>query len=170
MYLYCTSDRWKYLALSGLFFGIGAATKWTCLYAGAGLGVIWLCHWILKGKGFKFGAFVKNCLLCLVFFVLIPGIIYYASYYPYGQAKGLEGLGMLMVCKVVLSSLLFGGGFSAMLYSLAGGVLSLVVMLVLVRVPKVGVIGVSACGAICHNLGQIAMTLSSIRRKLQYIC
>jgi dolichyl-phosphate-mannose-protein mannosyltransferase len=94
MYLYCTSDRWKYLALSGLFFGIGAATKWTCLYAGAGLGVIWLCHWILKGKDFKFGAFVKNCLFCLVFFVLIPGIIYYASYYPYGQAKGLEGLGM----------------------------------------------------------------------------
>lgn len=64
---------------------------------------------------------------------------------------------LLMFCKVFLSSLLFGGGFSAMLYSLAGGILSLAVMLILVRVPKIGVIGVSACGAICHNIGQIAM-------------
>jgi heptaprenyl diphosphate synthase len=64
---------------------------------------------------------------------------------------------LLMVCKVFLSSMLFGGGFSAMLYSMAGGVLSLAVMLLLVRLPKVGVIGVSACGAICHNIGQIAV-------------
>ena len=34
------------LALSGVFFGVGAACKWTCLYAGAGLGVIWALHWI----------------------------------------------------------------------------------------------------------------------------
>jgi heptaprenyl diphosphate synthase len=64
---------------------------------------------------------------------------------------------LLMLCKVFLSSMLFGGGFSAMLYSLAGGVLSLAVMLLLVRLPKVGVIGVSACGAVSHNIGQIAM-------------
>jgi dolichyl-phosphate-mannose-protein mannosyltransferase len=94
MYLYVTSDRQKYLALSGLFFGIGAACKWTCLYAGAGLGVIWLAHWILKGHDFRFRDFLRNCLFCVVFFVLIPGVIYYASYYPYGQARGLSGLGM----------------------------------------------------------------------------
>jgi len=90
----------------------------------------------------------------------IPGIklglgntvLLYAVY----MASPLESA-MLMVCKVALSSLMFGGGFSAMLYSLAGGILSLAVMLLLVRLPKVGVIGVSACGAICHNLGQIAM-------------
>ena len=31
---------------------------------------------------------------CLVFFVLVPGMIYYASYYPYGAARGLHGAGM----------------------------------------------------------------------------
>ena len=62
---------------------------------------------------------------------------------------------MLMLAKVFLSSLLFGGGFSAMIYSLAGGVLSLIAMLTLCRVPKVGVLAVSAAGAVCHNLGQI---------------
>lgn len=60
---------------------------------------------------------------------------------------------MLMLAKVFLSSLLFGGGFSAMIYSLAGGVLSLIAMLTLCRVPKVGVLAVSAAGAVCHNLG-----------------
>ena len=90
---------------------------------------------------------------------MVPGIklglsntvLLYAVY----MASPLESA-LLMICKVVLSGLLFSG-FSAMLYSLAGGVLSLVVMLILVRVPKVGVIGVSACGAICHNIGQIAV-------------
>lgn len=94
MYLYVSSDRLKYLAWSGVLFGIGAACKWTCLYAGAGLGVIWLAHWILKGKDFKISAFIENCLFCVVFFILIPGVIYYASYYPYGAAKGMSGVGM----------------------------------------------------------------------------
>jgi heptaprenyl diphosphate synthase len=42
-----------------------------------------------------------------------------------------------------------------MLYSLAGGILSLIVMLMLCRIPKVGAIGVSACGAVSHNIGQL---------------
>ena len=29
-----------------------------------------------------------------MFFVLVPGMIYYASYYPYGAARGLHGAGM----------------------------------------------------------------------------
>ncbi len=94
MYLYVSSDRLKYLGWSGVMFGIGAACKWTCLYAGAGLGVIWLGHWILKGREFKFSAFVKNCLYCVAFFVIIPCAVYYASYYPYGAARGMSGVGM----------------------------------------------------------------------------
>lgn len=62
---------------------------------------------------------------------------------------------LLMFTKVFLSSMLFGGGFSAMIYSLSGGILSLAVMLVLCRAPKVGVLAVSASGAVFHNLGQI---------------
>ena len=91
MYIYITEGKLSSLALSGLFFGIGAACKWTCLYAGAGLAVIWLVHWV---RNFNIKAFIKNCAFCLVFFVLIPAVIYYASYYPYGKASGMSGLGM----------------------------------------------------------------------------
>lgn len=92
MYLYVTGGRLRHLALSGLFFGIGAACKWTCIYAGAGLAVIWLIYWI---RHFNLGKFALNCLFCLVFFVAVPALIYYVSYFPYGQARGMGGLGML---------------------------------------------------------------------------
>ena len=91
MYMYITDGKRRYLALSGLFFGIGAACKWTCFYAGAGLAVIWLIHWI---HNFEIKAFIKNCAFCVVFFVLVPAMIYYMSYYPYGKALGLDGVGM----------------------------------------------------------------------------
>lgn len=91
MYLYISGGRLRDLALSGIFFGIGAACKWTCLYAGAGLAFIWLIHWI---RNFRPRAFIKNCLFCIAFFVLIPAAIYYLSYFAYGQASGLHGAGM----------------------------------------------------------------------------
>lgn len=92
MYMYITEGRWRDLALSGLFFGIGAACKWTCFYAGAGLAVIWLMHWI---RNFELKAFLKNCAFCVVFFIIVPAMIYYVSYFPYGQASGMHSLGML---------------------------------------------------------------------------
>ena len=85
------------LALCGICFGLGAACKWTCLYAGAGLGVIWALHWVfrlVREKRKALGALGKNILFCLCFFVLIPALIYYVSYSPYGAAKGLSGIGM----------------------------------------------------------------------------
>ena len=91
MYLYISGGRLRDLALSGVFFGIGAACKWTCLYAGAGLALIWLIYWI---RNFRLREFIKNCLFCSVFFVLIPAAVYYLSYFPYGQASGLHGAGM----------------------------------------------------------------------------
>ena len=47
MYAWLSSGKIRDLALCGLAFGFGAACKWTCLYAGAGLGFIWLVHWVL---------------------------------------------------------------------------------------------------------------------------
>ena len=102
MYEYLCSRKLKDLALSGLFFGFGAACKWTCLYAGAGLGVLWLAHWIrqlraVSPEGAALGekpdykqpgnAFLKNVGFCLVFFVAVPMLIYYLSYIPYGNAR-----------------------------------------------------------------------------------
>ena len=87
MYLFFTEQRLRYLALSGLFFGLGAASKWTCLYAGAGLALIWAWYWVKNARlGPK--AFLKNCGFCLLFFVLLPCGIYYLAYLPYGRASG----------------------------------------------------------------------------------
>lgn len=103
MYDYLQTRSRKALALSGVFFGLGAASKWTCLYAGAGLGVLWLADWIRQARaaapeGKALGekpadaqpgrAFLQNVGWCLIFFVAVPALIYYLSYLPYGLARG----------------------------------------------------------------------------------
>ncbi len=91
MYCYLSRESLPALALCGIFFGLGAASKWTCIYAGAGLAVLWAGHWVLRAVADRrpglFAAFLRNALFCVLFFVLIPGLIYYLSYFPYGQAE-----------------------------------------------------------------------------------
>ena len=102
LYRAIAEGKLRHLAACGIAFGVGAATKWTCLYAGAGLGVLWALHWVFQGvRAHRDGdgrRYVRRLLgnigFCLVFFVLVPGMIYYASYYPYGAARGLHGAGM----------------------------------------------------------------------------
>ncbi len=48
MYIWLEEEKSWALALSGLSFGLGAASKWTALYAGAGLAVLWLLHWLKR--------------------------------------------------------------------------------------------------------------------------
>ena len=84
------------LALCGICIGLGTACKWICLYGGAGIAVLWLGRWIgafidakKDGKPLPFPAFLGNTAFCLLFFILIPGFIYYLSYIPYGRAMGV---------------------------------------------------------------------------------
>ena len=103
MYLYISEDRPLWLALSGVAFGLGAASKWTSLYAGAGLAVIWAAYRIYKRRdGFR--AFIKNCLFCVVFFILIPCVIYYLSYIPYGTASGVTNIFSADYLDIVISN------------------------------------------------------------------
>lgn len=76
---------------------------------------------------------------------------------------------LLMLLKVGLSSLLFGNAVGA-LYSLAGGVLSVAVMLLLHRSKSVSVITVSTFGGILHIIGQllIGMMLIGFQPMLVY--
>ncbi len=76
----------------------------------------------------------------------------------------------LMILKVGLGGL-FYGGFAAMLYSLAGGILSLIVMILVKKTRGVSVIGVSVCGAAAHNVGQIliACFVVGTRAALAYL-
>ena len=64
----------------------------------------------------------------------------------------------LMLLKVVVSGLLFGG-VNAMLYSAAGGILSMLGMIFLRKVPGVGIVGVSVVGAVLHNIGQVLLAM-----------
>ena len=63
---------------------------------------------------------------------------------------------LLMILKVGLSGLLFGGP-AAMLYSFAGGVVSLLVMVFAQKAKGLSVVGVSVLGALSHNIAQMAV-------------
>ena len=106
MYLFITEGRLRDLALCGVSFGLGAASKWTCFYAGAGLAVIWAL-WVMhetKQGRLDFRGFVKNALFCVLFFLLVPGLIYYLSYYPYGAARHVGNPLSADYLKIVLDN------------------------------------------------------------------
>lgn len=68
---------------------------------------------------------------------------------------------LLSVSRVLLAGFIFGSLFS-IIYSLAGGVLSLLVMAVLVRSERFGTVGVSMAGGVAHNIGQLAMAMIAV--------
>lgn len=99
-----------YLFLSGIFMGIGIAVKWTACYSAVGLAVLLFTNlWMRfleyrragKEESLNNSEYsqeqlaeiqrVKNCfpryflytiLLCFLFFILIPAVIYWVSYLP----------------------------------------------------------------------------------------
>lgn len=58
------------------------------------------------------------------------------------------------VVRVMIAGLLFNGLFGA-LYSLAGAVVSFIVMVALKKTNIFSVVGISMAGGVAHNLGQI---------------
>ena len=65
---------------------------------------------------------------------------------------------LLSVVRVVLSGFIFGNYFS-ILYSLAGGILSLTVMALLKKAGGFSVIGVSIAGGTFDNIGQLVVAM-----------
>ena len=61
----------------------------------------------------------------------------------------------ILIARCLLGSL-FAGNFSALLYSLMGGVVAMLVMIGLQQSKRLSIFGVSIGGAAGHNLGQIA--------------
>ena len=58
------------------------------------------------------------------------------------------------IIRIFLVAVTFGN-MSAMFYSLAGGLLSYVGMVLLKKIPGFSIVGVSVFGGILHNIGQI---------------
>lgn len=75
---------------------------------------------------------------------------------------------LIAVVRIVLVSFLFGNGMS-LIYSLAGGLLSFAVMLLLKRAKIFSIPGVSMAGGIAHNAGQLLVAAFVVKNiKLFY--
>lgn len=99
MLKYCRSNfytlpMWKgilYLFLSGIFMGLSIATKWTGCYAAIGLAIMLFTNWIQRFLEYKkdkeahqqfFKILLTTMLACILFFIIIPIVIYCISYIP----------------------------------------------------------------------------------------
>lgn len=73
-------------------------------------------------------------------------------------------ISLLMVTRVMLAGFMFGN-LSMIIYSLAGGICSLIIMLALKKMDKFSIFGISMAGGVCHNVGQLlvaVLTLESL--------
>lgn len=79
----------------------------------------------------------------------------------------MTGLGdafFVLVVRVIMSSI-FGGGINAFMYSISGGILSMIAMFLIkkINLPGVSMIGVSVVGAVFFNVGQLIVSAMVIR-------
>jgi Gpi18-like mannosyltransferase len=117
------------LGLSGLFFGMGVASKWTGLYAGAGLALLFAVYWYRRFREYEeakrkqhyrkravskellerystvvrlFPCYAKKTVIwSILFFILVPMIIYLLSFIPFMMVPGPgHGLGDVLKSQV----------------------------------------------------------------------
>lgn len=74
--------------------------------------------------------------------------------YIYGALPALS----VSLIRILVVGLMFGNVFS-ILFSMAGAMVSFIIMVLFKKIDKFSIIGVSAVGGIAHNLGQIAVAL-----------
>ncbi|MCR4651302.1 MAG: Gx transporter family protein [Lachnospiraceae bacterium] len=67
---------------------------------------------------------------------------------------GVPEVLMIMILRIVLTGIMFGNVYS-IIYSLAGGLLSLLVMIIMKRIKGLSIVGVSILGGVSHNMGQL---------------
>ncbi len=70
----------------------------------------------------------------------------------------IEETFLLSIVRVLLSGFIFGNYFS-IIYSLAGGLLSLTAMALLKRAGGFSVMGISIAGGVFHNIGQLVVAM-----------
>lgn len=98
----------------------------------------------------------------------VPGIkaglsnivtVFSLYYFSPGMAFGIA------ITRIVLCGLTFGS-MPGLLYSLAGGMLSFTVMVILKKTGKFSVYGVSVAGGVFHNIGQILVAIAVLQNKM----
>ena len=121
----------------------------------------------MKTQTVHFGVFTALALLfsyiesLIPFHIGIPGVklglanlIIVIALYKMNARQAF----LLSVTRIVLAGFLFGNLFS-ILYSLAGGMLSLIVMILLKKQNGFSVMGVSVAGGVFHNVGQLVIAM-----------
>ena len=83
------------LMLSGAAFALGVVSKWTCVFAGGGLAVLWALRQgqRLRRRGFRqelTSYFLPTVGWSCVSFLLFPALAYYLAYAPYARAEGVS--------------------------------------------------------------------------------
>lgn len=102
------------LMLCGFFMGLSIASKWIGLYSAAGLAVMFLLAVyrqfragmvafdveldqaltkgqqtrVLWARSLTLRRILATCLMCVIFFIAVPALIYYLSYIPYLSPTG----------------------------------------------------------------------------------
>lgn len=82
MVKYTKNNKTFSLLLSGIFFGLSISVKWTGLYGGIALAIIFFTH-LVKNKKIN----IKNFLKGTLFFVVIPLFIYSSLYLIFPNNK-----------------------------------------------------------------------------------
>ena len=82
MVKYTKNNKTFCLVLSGIFFGLSVSVKWTGLYGGIALAIIFFTH-LVKNKKLN----IKNLLKGTLFFVVIPLFIYSSLYLIFPNNK-----------------------------------------------------------------------------------
>lgn len=117
----------------------------------------------MKNKIAYWGVFLALALVCSYVESLIPisfgipgvklgltNIVVILMLYTIGARDAI----LISVLRIVLAGFMFGNAFS-IIYSLAGGILSFVVMLLLKNTGKLKILSISTAGGISHNVGQL---------------
>lgn len=122
------------------------------------------------GRVARIGMFVAVALICSYVETLLPihfgvpgiklglaNLAVLLVFYTMGTADAL----LVSVLRIVLVGFLFGNLFS-ILYSLAGGLLSFLVMWMLKRSGQFRCVSVSVAGGISHNIGQLILAAAIV--------
>ncbi|MEE0716201.1 MAG: Gx transporter family protein [Eubacterium sp.] len=65
---------------------------------------------------------------------------------------------IISILRILIIGFMFGSGMS-IIYSLAGAVVSLIVMALMKKINGFSIMGISMIGAVAHNMGQIVVAM-----------
>ena len=84
----------------------------------------------------------------------LANLVIVAAIYLFGGKQAF----LISIVRIFLSGFMCGK-LASIMYSLAGGLLSLAVMLLLKKTDKLSILAVSVMGGICHNIGQLIVAM-----------